>query len=243
MCIFSSDIVVKSTKIMAGKLENNRRLLAYQNSVVSKTDNVMMLPIPCDDEGVVFLDTRPYASFLEDIALKIAMKESEGMRGGINNPKGFDRVGQYRYKLVPADTLQWELEELNQPVHLWLDEMLDEYEGWSWLLCIIDAGAEMKNQPLMIEYTSIIDQLYFPMKDVHGDDQVRDKVQRDHVLIIGHKNNNNLLASAREFPEFPYPELNFVGQTFNGYMKNGDVLMSEAWNLTTEKMDWQAKWA
>lgn len=254
MCIFSSNIVVKSTKVLAAQLHNDNRLLAYQNSVVSKTDNVMMLPIPCSYEGVVFLDTRPFANFLEDIALKIARKEVEGTRGMLDVPKGFDRVGQYRYKLVPEEALEYELKELNQPVYPWLNELLSKYDGWSWLLCIIDAGAEMKNQPLLIEYVSIIDELYFPMMDIHGNDGIQPTAHRDHIVIAGHKNNKNPIAFAREYPEFPYQDLNFVGGTLKGNQPNGDIFMSPVYETGVylmdslrhipepEKVNWKARW-
>lgn len=253
MCIFASDIAVKSTKVMVAQLNNDKRLLAYQNSVVSETANVMMLPLPCDARGIEFFDTRPYANFLDDIAMKVARKDHEGIRGMPDDPEDYVRIGQYRYKLVPDAALEYELTALNQPVYPWVKELYTKYR-WYWLFCIVDAGAEMKNQPLMIEYVSIFDELHFPMMDIHGNSGIHPTVYRDHVVIVGHKNNKNPIASAREYPEFPYPDLNFVGKTLKGNMPNGDIVMFPVYDTGTclldsmqeipefEKVNWKVAW-
>lgn len=237
MCIFSADITVNSTKVLAGLLPNNRRLLGYQNSVVSKTPNVMMLPIPTNNLVVQFYDTTTYAKFLDDISEKIVQRDLTGSRGMLAKGLDFERVGQYQYKMVESENVKSQLQELGQSIPRWLDEMLSAYSGWSWLFCIIDANAEMKNQPLLIEYDSFVDDLYFPTMDVHGDHEIQKTVHRDHVLIIADPElmASDTLAMSEEYDGFPY-ELYFTGITFSGYKGNGDAYAKL--NIIPGKRNW-----
>ena len=240
MCIFSSNIVVNSTKILAADLgeslrpDCHLRLLAYQNSIVAETPNVMMLPIPSPTLDVYFHDTTQYAGFLDDLATRIAKEENKRSRGSLTLSKSYQRVGQYQYKMVEGSDVINELIALKQPIQRWTWPMVDAYENWSWLFCIIDAGAEMKNQPLMISYDSFIEPLYFPMMDVHGHEYPKRFTERDQVLIVGEPEFTNPIASGSEFEGFPYPQLKFGGSTIKRpRFDNGDCYA----NLTSTPDD------
>ena len=239
MWIFSSDIVVNSTKVLAGLLPNNRRLLGYQNSVVSETLNVMMLPIPTA-VPIIFYDTTAYSGVMDDIAKRIVERENEGMRGISKDTSGFSRVGQYQYKMVTPDDVKFQLEGLDQKLPRWIDRMIDAYSGWSWLFCIIDANAEMKNQPLLIEYDSFITDLYFPAMDVHGDEDVVYDADRDHVFIIADPElmENDAVAYSFQYAGFPH-DMRFGGMSLMKRSVNGDVFATL--ELTAVKRNWHLR--
>lgn len=241
MCIFSSDIAVNSTKVLAGLLPSNRRLLGYQNSVVSKTPNVMMLPIPTNDP-IVFHDTSAYSGFMDDIAKRIIAKENEGSRGIPSDTSGFSRAGQYQYKMVAPNDVKSQLEGLEQSLPRWIDQMIEAYSGWNWLFCIIDANAEMKNQPLLIEYNSFITDLYFPAMDVHGDEDVSTHASRDHVFIIADPElmENDTVAYSFQYAGFPH-DMRFDGTSLMEWSANGDMFATLV--MTGNDRDWDMKLA
>lgn len=219
MCIFSSEAAVEKT-IIAAWQQNGKHYMAYQNKVKSKTANVMMLPIPTN-QTFKFHDTTPYKGFLSEIGKAVHMKGSRGL-GVI--PKGFERIGQYQFAQVQQKDVKKTLKSLKQPIQTWLDRMLEAYQGWTWLFCIMDANTTMESQPVLVEFDSIFpDKLYFPMMDVHGNEEVQDTAERNHILCIGSETPiANSVITSEQLPDFPFPNLQFGGAVIERWCKNGD---------------------
>lgn len=190
MCIFSRVSVVESTQIFVGMLSNTRRLMAYSNTVtVEGGDSVMMLPVPSTGE-VILHDTTPYKHFLVKISEAVARHANRRNRGtlGVDNPKGFKKVGVYQMLVVRPDDVIKTLEELGQPIPDWMDGMLASYEGeCNWLFVIIPPGIATSYQPILVEFEQTVatDRLFYPMMDVHGDEPVEKMVDRRHVISWG----------------------------------------------------------
>jgi hypothetical protein len=148
--------------IIAAWQQNGKHYMAYQNKVKSKTANVMMLPIPTN-QTFKFHDTTPYKGFLSEIGKAVYADHMKGSRDLGAMPKGFERVGQYQFAQVQPEYVETTLNTLNQPIQTWLDRMLEAYNGWTWLFCIMDADTSMDSQPLLVEFDSIFpDKLYLP---------------------------------------------------------------------------------
>jgi hypothetical protein len=222
MCIFLSDAAVEKT-IIAAWQQNGKHYMAYQNKVKSKTANVMMLPIPTN-QTFKFHDTTPYKGFLSEIGKAVYADHMKGSRDLGAMPKGFERVGQYQFAQVQPEYVETTLNTLNQPIQTWLDRMLEAYNGWTWLFCIMDADTSMDSQPLLVEFDSIFpDKLYLPMMDVHGNDEVQPKVERNHILCIGSESTlpDSVIKSV-DLEGFPFLNLEFGGAVLEGIRNNGD---------------------
>lgn len=219
MCIFSSDVAVEKTIITAWQ-QLGKHYMAYQNKVKSKTANVMMLPIPTN-QTFKFHDTTPYKGFLSEIGKAVFNDYVKGTRAG---KLEFGRVGQYQFAQVQQKEVKKTLKATNQPIQPWLSRMLEAYAGWSWLFCIMDANTSMDSQPVLVEFDSIFpDKLYFPMMDVHGNEEVRDTAERNHILCIGSETPiANSVITSEQLPDFPFPNLQFGGAVLEGWYKNGD---------------------
>lgn len=219
MCIFSSEAAVEKT-IIAAWQQNGKHYMAYQNKVKSKTANVMMLPIPTN-QTFKFHDTTPYKGFLSEIGKAVFDDYVKDKRGG---KLEFDRVGQYQFAQVQQKEVKKTLKSLKQPIQTWLDRMLEAYQGWTWLFCIMDANTTMESQPVLVEFDSIFpDKLYFPMMDVHGNEDVRDTAERNHILCIGSETPiANSVITSEQLPDFPFPNLQFSGAVIERWYKNGD---------------------
>lgn len=68
MCIFNTVTEeVSGTRILVAPLPDNRQLVVYENQVTSTTDNAMILPVPCDPDGVItMVDMSGYTDIFED---------------------------------------------------------------------------------------------------------------------------------------------------------------------------------
>lgn len=222
MCIFSSDVAVEKTIITAWQ-QLGKHYMAYQNKVKSKTANVMMLPIPTN-QTFKFHDTTPYKGFLSEIGKAVYTEHMKGSRGLGTAPKGFERIGQYQFAQVQQKEVKKTLKALKQPIQTWLDRMLEAYTGWSWLFCIMDANTSMDSQPVLVEFDSIFpDKLYFPMMDVHGNEEVQDTAERNHILCVGSETLiANSAITSEQLPDFPFPNLQFGGVVIERWYKNGD---------------------
>lgn len=184
MCIFNDKAHVEMTKILGGESGNNH-YFAYQNSVKSETRNVMMLPIPVATDKVKLHDTTGYSDFCNIAAKEIFRKKMEGMRSAKEIEVGYKTVGQYRYKLVDDFLVERELTLLNLEIKPWLPTILEKYQDWKFLFCIMEAGTTMESQPLLVEYSPMFpDKIYFPMMDVHGDEELAQRVSRDHIIGV-----------------------------------------------------------
>lgn len=188
MCIFNDKAHVEMTKILGGESGNNH-YFAYQNAVTSETKNVMMLPIPVSTDKVKLHDTTGYSDFCNTAAKEIYRKWSENrppLRSGAKEFEiGYKQVGQYRYKLVDDFLVERELTLLNLEVKPWLPIILEKYQDWKFLFCIMEAGTTMESQPLLVEYSPMFpDKIYFPMMDVHGDEELVQRVKRDHIIGV-----------------------------------------------------------
>lgn len=230
MCIFSSEVAVEKTIITAWK-QTDRHFMAYQNKVVSKTPNVMMLPIPTNSE-FTFHDTTPYSGFLSEIGMAVYKDHMKGSRGLGPVEKSFTRVGQYRFAQVQPKKVKSTLKSLKQPLPIWLDKMLEVYMGWTWLFCIMDANTSMDSQPLLIEFDSLFpNELYFPAMDVHGNDEPALKVERNHILAVGAEVIDEPVISSNDLVNFPWKNLEFGGAVLeNPHYFNGDFFMYEKEN-------------
>lgn len=212
--------MVKMTKIMAAFVEPGRQVLMYQNNI--KTDDeevIMMLPFPTKGQ-IELVDSTPFAKMLDVISTQIVERENEGMRG--ISPKDFTdfkTVGRYRYRTASGPEL---LEMDGMPS--WLPSMVEKYNGWNWLLCYMAPNSDVAAQPLMVEFDTILDSLYYPMMDIHGEGNILELVARDHVLITGDPELTGWCAAVgSEFENFPYPELKFAGFSIQKLFPNGDA--------------------
>lgn len=221
MCIFSESLTVNSTKILAGVLPNGNKILAYANNVSSPTTSIMMLPIPTTG-SIKFYDTTKYSDFLENLAQKIHDDEYGQSR---SSSKGFEVVGKYQMATIAPQDVIATLIQHKQPVYSWLYDLLDWYNGWSWLFVIIPAGEELNGQPLLIEYTQQFnpDKLYFPMMDVHGNEPLQSQsVHRNHVLCVADSTTPDPINI--DFPpHYPFKDLKHSGLNINGFTENGDI--------------------
>lgn len=224
MCIFNSETLAKKTKILSAWVQPGRQLLAYQNQVKTGPEySVMLLPLPTTDLGTIaYHDTTGYSNFLDEIAEKIV--KSEGWRSA--EVHGLVRVGQYQLLLTSPVEVLSELEFIGAPIPKWMSKMIKSYGNWSWLLCIMDPNSEMKSQPLMLEFDSVIPDLYYPMMEVHGPDNPEPTVNRDHVLIVGDVAEKNPVSSGTQYPGYPYPEMKFFGMSVFSRGANGDAFAS-----------------
>ena len=208
------------TKIMAAFTAPGRQVLMYQNDI--KTDDeeaIMMLPFPTKGR-IELIDSTPFSKMLNVISERVIEKEHEGSRG--LSPKDltdFKVVGQYRYKTCTGS----ELLEMDG-IPSWLPSIVEKYNGWNWLLCYMAPNSDISAQPLMVEFDSTIDSLYYPMMDIHGDSPIQELVRRDHILITGDPELTGWRAAAgSEFEKFPYPELKFAGFSIQKMFLNGDA--------------------
>ena len=229
MCIFSGDTVVKSTQEFVGVLSPTRRLLGYSNGVTTKKGgSVMMLPIPTEQE-VIFHDTTLYPNWLERISQRVLEEATKGRRGGATLDL-FKTVGAYKMLMVEPKDVVSTLINLRQAVQIWTYDMVEAYEDYKWLFVVIPEGREISSQPILIEFEQSInpEQLYFPLMDVHGDDEVSPKVLRNHILSIGDL-EFSICPETSDFqmttPNFPWNnEFLYTGTTLLGNTtKNGDV--------------------
>ena len=230
MCIFNSDTVVESTQIFSGLLSPTRRVLAYSNNVtVPKGGTVMLLPIPTDQK-IKFYDTTKYSGFLNTISTYFKEKWSEGTRSD-GSVKSWENVGIYKMSTATTDQLIPTLVDLEQPVPSWLYDLKDAYSAYLWLMVQIPAGQKISNQPLLIEYEQSINigQLYVPMMDVHGNEEIKSKVERNHIVIISDQKD----GVEFNFPDFPFNKIfkfsaiEFPRLSINRLYKNGDLWLSE----------------
>lgn len=190
----------------------------------------MMLPIPTQQE-VVFHDSTPYKDFLKDISAVIVENAYRGLKGLRGSFGAFETVGMYKMLMVKPEDVVDTLVELKQPVQKWVFKMIEAYEGYQWLFVVIPEGKEISSQPILIEFEQDIrpDDMYCPMMDVHGDEQVSSAVRRNHVLSFGDAtfpltDEDNFKV---EVENFPWNDLVFTGTTLgiieNDPYPNGDV--------------------
>jgi hypothetical protein len=223
MCIFNADVVVGATKVMSAILRGSWRAVGYSNNVSSKRDAIMIIPIPGTD--ITMHDTTPYSTFLDDMAMRIALEAAKGSRGGVS----FDdmkTVGQYRVTVVSLEDLIPSLVNMRQGVPSWAYDLFDAYNGWNFLLVHIKAGQKISNQPFLVTYSQTIghDQYYFPFMDVHGDENIDREVQRNHILIMGHAQfgDEAQLCTTPNLPDF-LQNIRFDGFPVDGRYPNGDI--------------------
>mgnify|MGYP003473778967 CR=1 FL=1 len=228
MCIFNENAYIGKTIILAGETVNGNHFFAYQNSVKSETKNVMMLPIPASTDKVKLHDTSGFADFCNIAAKEIYRKANENMRGGLSIEMGYTAVGQYRYKIVDDFIVERELILLGLEVKPWLPQILRKYKDWKFLFCIMDAGTTMESQPLFLEYTPMFpEKFYFPMMDVHGDEEISEKVKRDHIIgICTQKQMDKNQYKIGGLPTgFHAHDWYWIGTVTDKYTKNGDYFI------------------
>jgi hypothetical protein len=81
----------------------------------------------------------------------------------------------------------------------------------------------MDSQPILIEFDSLFpNELYFPMMDVHGNEEPQLKVGRNHILAVGAEVIAEPLISSKELPNFPWQNLQFDGIVLERMSDNGD---------------------
>ena len=82
----------------------------------------------------------------------------------------------------------------------------------------------MDSQPILVEFDSIFpDKLYFPMMDVHGNEEVRGTAERNHILCVGSETPiADSVITSDKLPNFPFPNLQFEGAVLERLYENGD---------------------
>jgi hypothetical protein len=222
MCIFNKETQAGATKIMVAH-KGLTRWMAYQMKVTSKEKSMLLLPQPT--HSIKFHDTTAYAEFLDLLAIQVGEKDVEDTRG----MKGFTQVGAYQMASIKPEKLIDFLLEQEQTVPSWLYKMIKVYTDFTWLCVEIPSGFDMKSQPIMIEYiqNQLTDKLFLNMMEVHGEEEVEETADRDHVVIFANELITEKSGGFRlEIPNFPW-NWGYIGatikSTFNKRFKNGDL--------------------
>lgn len=198
MCITSAAAHLSKTRILSCTL-GEKHLLAYANSAVNLSDvpNCMILPVPGTLTKEDFIDSTPFASFMEDLESQWTPRSRTlSMSKGIEPVERF-KVGMYEVFLAPGisrfdkatglersiterimgkkhrvtEALNEMPEERRPIVREDLLEWFDKtYPGWSLVCCVFESDKPMASQPIMFTYTPLEEfksKLFFPGVDSH----------------------------------------------------------------------------
>lgn len=196
MCITLSVAEMSNTRLYAGEARIGDKyvhVIAYQNNATTKGPNAMILPIPAavmpGPENVI--DTRGFASFLDDIHQATKIKDAPLSFGGGYEAEVFD-VGSYtvvlaeRYEAVAqaiAGVPSKRRPAVNPAVLRAFDEL---YPGWPLAVCCWDGA--INAEPLLWWYEPKSPEwLFAPALDAHdgGPPNLDAHVFVDHFVAFG----------------------------------------------------------
>jgi hypothetical protein len=183
MCITSAAARLSSTRILSCPL-GEKQLLAYSNSAINLAGqpNSMILPVPGTLSESDFIDSTPFANFMEDLEHAWTPRSrSLGMSKGFSPPVDHFKVGMYEVFLAHGDpfhgvgpmsgkttiaeriigkkhrvteALERLPEDRRPAINRGLLEFFDQYyPGWSLVVCVFESGKKMESQPVMFTYT------------------------------------------------------------------------------------------
>lgn len=245
MCITSAAAKLSKTRILSCPL-GEKHLLAYANSAVNLADmpNSMILAVPGTLTQADFIDTTPYAKFLEELENAWTPRSrSLSMSKGISAPVQQFKVGMYEVFLAPGgkstivekikgqhritEALKRLPEEQRPGIRSDLLEWFDStYPGWSIVVCVFENSKPMDAQPIMFTYTPFPEwqnRLFFPGVDSHtgGPPDLDETVDVDHFLFTENPDGWAHNFATSHVPDFLKAK-KFIGVQMNFEDKNGD---------------------
>lgn len=177
MCIFSKETLAKKTIIAFGE-----GFFSYQNSIEAQETTTMIVPVPGHNVQFWQMEAGLLDSMLTDIRDQLGLEIERARSAGIERT---EEIGQYKIDYVNPGELIDALKSLDQPIQPWVPFMMTRYDGWNFLLVTMQAGDNIANQPFYVSYDPIWPGMsYAPMFDVHGNEPIKDRVMRQHAVLV-----------------------------------------------------------
>lgn len=247
MCMFVGPVEdVSKTKIYAGDLGENKRLLVYQMNVKSSDDNAMVLPVPLvKGSEFKFVNFEKLPNFFDDLEkMFVPLNKSKGLGGGMlrcsfGSKIEVEQVGSFEASFVPSVN---DFSRLDERFRL-DSEVLAKlpYEDYGFAVFKLRSGNQ-KVHPMAFTYTSVDSSIFIPTLHIHNGGSVSKKDDYDHALYVSKEKGiggwqtsrfSNIVEhvfpykQAEELEEHFLSDSTISKHSLKGYLTNGDVFITD----------------